>query len=297
LGKPFDATTKKLIEGYPADWIAYAGLPPGETITVVDADLSSFSFAADKVIRVGGPFPYVAHFEFQSSIDQKLDWRILLYSVLLRYRHGLPVRSIVIMLRPEALSPSNTGRVEDSGWPDNRLDFSYKLARVWEQPASVPLKGGLGTLPLALISDLPPAQLQEVVRQVEGRLDVESPSDAREIETAAYILMGLRYSREMIGQLLKGTRKMKESVTYQAIFEEGEARGEARGEAKGQVKGEAKGKTAGERNLVIRLASKKFGPPDANALFTLHAITDVERIEFLAERLLEAASWEDLLRA
>jgi hypothetical protein len=47
---------------------------------------------------------------------------------------------------------------------------------------------------------------------------------------------------------------------------------------------------------VIRLATKKFGPPDSNALFTLHAITDVDRIEFLAERLLDARSWEELLR-
>lgn len=288
MAKAFDATTKQLVEAHPADWLAYAGLPAGESIRIVDADLSSFSFAADKVIRVDGPFPYIAHFEFQSRADPDLDRRILLYNVLLRYRHGLPVRSIVILLRPEALSPSNTGGFEDSGWPENRLEFSYKLLRVWEQPAALALAGGLGTVPLAPISAVPTGQLQDVVRQVEERLDGESPSDARELETATFILMGLRYTREMIGQLLKGARQMKESVTYQAIFEEGEAKGEARGEARG--------KAEGERNLVIRLATKRFGPPDSNALFTLHAITDVDRIEFLAERLLDARSWEELLR-
>ena len=82
---------------------------------------------------------------------------------------------------------------------------------------------------------------------------------------------------------------MKESVTYQMILEEGEAKGKAEGKAEGNAEG--------ERNVVIRLASKKFGPPDANALFMLHAITDLDRIELLADRILEAASWDDLLRA
>jgi predicted transposase YdaD len=287
MAKAFDATTKQLVEGHPADWIVYAGLPLGESIEVVDADLSSFSFAADKVIRVGGASPYIAHFEFQSGIDLFLDIRILLYNVLLRYRHKLPVRSIVILLRPEALSPSNTGYFEDSGWPENRLEFSYKLVRIWQQPAAMALMGGLGTLPLAPISNVSTAQLPEVVRQLETRLDGESPSDARELETAAYILMGLRYSRDMIDLVLKGARQMKESVTYQAILEEGEAKGEA--------KGKAEGKLEGERNVVIRLATKKFGPPDANALFALHALTELDRIELLADRVLEAKSWDELL--
>ena len=38
MAKPFDVTTKQLVELHPADWLAYAGLPPAP-VDVVDADL------------------------------------------------------------------------------------------------------------------------------------------------------------------------------------------------------------------------------------------------------------------
>ncbi len=41
--------------------------------------------------------------------------------------------------------------------------------------------------------------------------------------------MGLRYAPSLARQLLQGVRNMRESATYQAILEEGEAIGEARG--------------------------------------------------------------------
>lgn len=80
---------------------------------------------------------------------------------------------------------------------------------------------------------------------------------------------------------------MKESDTYQAILEEGAAIGEARGEAIGEVKG--------ERNALLRLGSKRFGQPDATTIAAIQAITTLEQLEQLMDRLLEAESWAELL--
>lgn len=80
---------------------------------------------------------------------------------------------------------------------------------------------------------------------------------------------------------------MRESSTYQFILEEGRAEGIAKGLAEGLAKG--------ERNVLIRQGRKKFGPPDARSLAALHAISDSNRLELLAERLLDAASWDELL--
>ena len=173
---------------------------------------------------------------FQSSVDVTLDRRILWYNVLLRYRHGIPVRSVVILLRPEAQSPTIVGRIIDDGWPGNFLDFRYKTVRVWEQsPQSLPVAGGLGTLPLAPISA---RSRKWSCRMWYGgwKADLSGKRQTNYVilEAAACILLGLRFPKEMIGQILSGVRQMKESVTYQAIWEEGEAAGEARGEAKGQ---------------------------------------------------------------
>jgi len=291
LAKTFDATTKQLIEAHAADWLAFAGLPMGTTIRVVDADVSSFTACADKVIWVDGPFPYIAHFELQSGADAYLDLRVLLYNALLRWRHKVPVISVVILLRPAASPAAVTGRVLDLAHPESQLDFRYKIIRVWEQPAEALLAGGIGTLPLAPISDVKPADLAAVVERVEQRLESEAPAEARDLETATYILMGLRYPQPMIRQLLKRVRQMKESVTYQAILEEGEARGVAIGEARGLAKGTANG----ERALLLRIATKKLGAPDSRHVSKLNGISQVQKIEAIGERLLEANSWDELL--
>jgi hypothetical protein len=66
--------------------------------------------------------------------------------------------------------------------------------------------------------------------------------------------MGLRYERALIQSLLQGVVTMKESVTYQAILEEGEARGEAKGRAEGEAK-EA-------RKILLLLGRDQLGEGD-----------------------------------
>jgi hypothetical protein len=93
--------------------------------------------------------------------------------------------------------------------------------------------------------------------------------------------MGLRYPRAFSEQLLKGVRAMKESVTYQAIIEEGEAIGEVRA----------------ARAILLRLGSRRFGPPDARTRTAIDAITSAERLEQLTERILDVENWDELLQS
>jgi predicted transposase YdaD len=67
---------------------------------------------------------------------------------------------------------------------------------------------------------------------------------------------------------------MKESVTYQAILQEGEALGEIE---------EAK-------KILVLMGRKRFGQPPAQALAAIAAVSDVKKLEDLSVRLLEAAS-------
>ncbi len=68
---------------------------------------------------------------------------------------------------------------------------------------------------------------------------------------------------------------MKESVTYQAILEEGEAN-------------EA-------RKILLLLGRRRFGEPSSEAVAALDGVTDVQKLEELAVRLLQATSWQELL--
>src|SRR5207253_2343305 len=109
------------------------------------------------------------------------------------------------------------------------------------------LLGGLGLVPLAPLGSVQKADLPSVVAQMKQRFDREAPSQAKELWFAAYILMGLRYERAMVQSLLRGVVNMKESVTYQAILEEGEA----------------KGKAEEARKMLLLQGREQFGEPSA----------------------------------
>lgn len=76
---------------------------------------------------------------------------------------------------------------------------------------------------------------------------------------------------------------MKESVTYQAILEEGEE------------KGRRAGALAEARKFLLRQGQSRFGRPSARVAASVEAIADLERLEALGERLLQVGSWDDLL--
>jgi predicted transposase YdaD len=246
-------------------------------VEVIEADLATVTAAADTVLRVRASVPYLVHLEFQAGYDRELPERLLQYNVLLRRRHGLAVLSAVLLLRPQADGRALSGDLRVS-LPDRPpyLTFSYEIVRAWQKPVAAVLAGGLAVLPMAPLADVSPEALPAVIRQMEERIEQEaSPSEAGELWTATNVLMGLRYSRQLIARLLRGVRKMKESVTYQAIVEEG--------------------RLEEARAILLRQGQKRFGPATAKVRAALEAITSVERLELLAERLLDVESWEELL--
>lgn len=72
---------------------------------------------------------------------------------------------------------------------------------------------------------------------------------------------------------------MRDSDTYQAILEEGIEKGSV---------------TELHRTL-LRLGRKRFGDPTPAVRESLLTIQNLDRLEWLTERLLDAASWNDLL--
>jgi predicted transposase YdaD len=286
--KPFDATAKYLVETQPEDWLEYLGLPRS-TVEVIEADLSTVTASADKVLRMREPNPAIAHVELQAGYDRELGERTLEYSVLLKRRHRLPIQSIIVLLRPEADGPEMTGVVEHRRSDGYRyLFFEYDVVRTWQKPVEAVLTGGLGTLPMAPLADVSPSALPAVIRRMEERISQEtSPADAGLLWTATYVLMGLRYSPALATQLLQGVRAMKESATYQAIIQEGREVGREEGREEGRVE-EA-------RAILLRQGTKRFGPPAPQAQAALEAITAIDRLELMSERLLDVESWAELL--
>jgi hypothetical protein len=283
MNKPFDVVLKVMVEAGPEGWPAVLHLPRGRS-TVIDADVAAISGAADKVLRIEAQPPYVLHLEFFAGHDTaRAAVKLLWYNAVLDQRHDLPVRSVAVLLRPEADSPQLTGELV-RGLSDHlpHVVFRYDVLRVWQQPPETFLTGSLGLLPLAPVSAVTAEQLPSVIEQMKHRLSQRrARALAGELWTATWVLLGMRYSRELAQQLLRGITAMEESVTYQYIIELGEAKGLAKG----------------TRQTLLRVGQKRFGsPPDDATRAAIDAIEDVARLEQLAERTLDVSSWQELLR-
>jgi hypothetical protein len=281
---PIDDALKHLTELSPLDWVVRGGWPAAAA-ALIDAEIGTISGAADKAIRVSGMPDWLLSIEFQTGHDSlaKLP-DLLLYNSALFKRHGLPVRTLLVVLHRSADSRRLTGLYE-RGFPGEPFDAAlrYRVLRVWEIAATTWLSGGLGLVPLAPLGGVQQTDLPAVVARMKHRFEREAPSQAKELWSAVYILMGLRYERAMVQSLLRGVVNMKESVTYQAILEEGEAIGEA------------KGKADEARKLLMLLGRDRFGEPSAKIVAHLGALTDLGRLEALMTRLLHAKTWEELV--
>lgn len=280
--KPFDATTKALVDADPHAWLALGHLAPTGPVAPFEPSLATIQAEADKVLLVRGPTPRLVQVEIQASRDPALVRRLHQYKALLYHRHGQPVLSVLVLLRPEADGPELIGVLELAG-PDRRryLKFTYTVVQAWEQSPEALLAGGLRTLPLATLAAMASSELPAVVRRIGERVHREAPPDQIGLlRTTTFFLLGLR--RDVIEEtrrLVQGMRAMRESSTYQAVLDEGRAEGEANG----------------VRRILLRLGTERFGPPDAQTRAVLEAITDVGRLEALAGRLDRTSGWDDLL--
>jgi predicted transposase YdaD len=297
MAKPFDATLKELIENYPGDWLAPLELTATGPITVIDADLSTVTTQADKIIRVDDPEPWLLHIDLQASWKGSLDRRALKYNVLAHDRHELPVHSALVLLRPEADATSLTGIYRyQPPHGGSEVVFSYQVVRLWQQPVELFLGGGPGVLPLAPLCAVAWEALPGVIRQMEARIEAEAPPGARAtLWTSTYILLGLRFPPEAAAELLRGVRDMKESSTYQAILDEGRSEGIELGRSEGIQLGRSEGSVAEARRLLLLLGIARFGPPDEQVRAAIEGMDSIERLEPLTVRVLDAAGWDELL--
>lgn len=136
----FDATLKQLLDACAPDWVQWiaplVGLPPSIVADPLDAELSTVQPVADKVFRLREPDAGLLHLEPQSSWDETLSNRMLLYNVLLEDRYGGPVHSVALLLRRQANTSDLTGSlVRCLAEGREYLRFEYSVIRVWELSA------------------------------------------------------------------------------------------------------------------------------------------------------------------
>jgi len=155
------------------------------------------------------------------------------------------------------------------------------------------LNGGVGLVPLAPLGDVEEESLPGLVQRMAARINALPRPRAAKLWTATYLLMGLRYSEEMAMHLLEGVASMQESTTYQAILREGREAGRNEGLNEGLIEGRVRE----AQRLLLLLGESRFGAPGEPDRSAVEAIQDLERLERLTKRVLDAniAVWEALL--
>ena len=123
---------------------------------MIDADLATVAAATDKVVRVGrGRNRWLLLVEMLASYKEHIPERTHFHSTLLAHRHGLPVRSVIVLLRPEADGPAMTGIYEHACPGDEPyLTFRYRVVRIWQLSPEELMQGGPGLLPLAPVANV-----------------------------------------------------------------------------------------------------------------------------------------------
>lgn len=280
MSHPFDATLKEILGQAPADLRQVFRLPAIEPALALNVDLSTISAATDVAIGFGEPLEEIADLNFQSGPDPGVAARLHLYNAAFHLRFVVPVRSILVLLRPKAETRGLNGKLCYARG-GKRVIFEYDVIRLWKQPVQPFLEGGLGLLPLAPLCKMPAGKplaqaLRNVVREIDRRLaTVPDHAQAVRLMSAAFILTGLRIPKESLSSIYGGVKIMHKTVAFDAIVEEAEIR-------------------TGHRFL-LRQGRQRFGDPDPKIEAALTAIQEVDRLERMIDAVLTVKSWKALL--
>ncbi len=280
----YDAVLKDIVASHPGDFAAVFGLPVGEPVTPMNVDLSTISAATDVALGFGEPLQEIVDLNFQSGPDTRLAERLHMYNAALNVRHGVPALSVVVLLRKKADATNLSGKLT-YGRDECRVEFGYRVIRLWQEPVESYLRSGLAALPLATLCELPagtpiPAALREVVREIERRLHHEADeAQAARLRTATIILTQLRVRKSDLKAIYEGVERMQEELTAYDEDLELERQAELRR----------------SHRLLLRLAKEQFGEADAAIEAELEAITDLDHLERLAVAVLKCNSWKEML--
>ena len=133
------------------------------------------------------------------------------------------MRQVVIYLRK-----TDSELVHENSFRLNKTYHEFEVIRLWEQPTEQFMTAP-GLLPFAVLSQTedPTMVLSQVAEAVEK---IKDQQQQRDIAAASSVLAGLVLNRNVIKKIFR-SEIMRESVIYQDILEEGEAKGKAEGKA------------------------------------------------------------------
>ncbi len=281
--RPFDPTGKSIIDRDPLGFVRWLGFTTSR-VRVLNSDLSS-RLQADRVILLVDQ-GVIVNIELQAQRDRGIRRRTLAYAGLLSLEFGLPVRTILILLRKGA-DPQR--ELRDATYDFDVLQWELRVVRIWEKSPEEFFTGSPAVLAFMPLSNVSKAQLPSFIGQA---YDVIAKAYPRRVQKQFWgdtlVFVGLKHNKEFSDHLLEGVFKMLNlttSSTYKGIFAEGEARG--------KVKGKAEGKAEGKEEILSLQLHRRFSTLSPAITQKLDALSP-EQMDELGIALLDFRSLADL---
>ena len=254
-GQKYDITSKSVFRAFPQDVARYLmNEPTVKFVEFIDSELPLVETRDMDILmkmEIRGTLTLV-HFEIQAgeSTHQRMVRRTVGYIGRGYEKHGLPIRSHVIYLRPGA--GRNDPGVYTQSDPGYRIHIEYQVIRLYELDGqSVLDAANVGLIPFAPLMQ-PPADTEGIawVQQcIEATRGLPlAPLSRPDYLTSLGILGGLAHEPNAIGALIPKEVRM-ESGFYRLMQEE--ARQSVEAETRAKVEEETRAKIEAETRAKI----------------------------------------------
>ncbi len=285
----YDNICKYLAETYPQDMARWLLGEPLPLVQLEPKELALEPIRADSLILLQSS-NLILHLEFQTRPDPEIPFRMLDYWT--RAQRKFPTRQIKQIVI--YLTPSESSLVYQNYYQATKTRHEFELIRLWETEPRTLLQNA-GTIPFAVLAEA--IDKKKVLQEVANRIESLSNQQARrDIAAASYVLAGLTMSDNIIKQILR-SEMMRESVTFQAILQEGRQVGIQEGRQvgiqEGRQEGLQTGQIQGKREMLQRLLTRKFGTLPPQISIQVECLT-MPQLEDLAEAILDMQSLTDL---
>ncbi len=277
-----------------SEWLAGVVVPPPapgipDYARDMDIDLEPSGPSIDTYMQAdmiaGGK--QVIHLRIQKWYQPDLDKYLFEESRKLERKHGKEPLVLVFLMWPPAEGPGMTGkyRERDSKGRSKRV-FTYTIRRAWDMTAEE-VTHAPGTMMLAPLTKDARQRMPEIIQMVKAGLEKCRVSEKIYAMTweAVYWNMGLTCELE------EAHRALGDMLP---VIQSGKGYLAAKGQAfQGTYTAmQQEGPLVAARALVLRQAQRRFGAVPAGAF---EAITNLEELEELAQRVLTAADWPGVL--
>jgi hypothetical protein len=200
------------------------------------------------------------HVELQTKVEPDLGERLAEYGIRLWRRDQLPVRSVVVFLRPARRLPASPFVV---AWGERRLlQYQFDVVRLWEEPQERVLDTPHVALwPLASL--MAGATVDSTVMLAERIAGAPlSRVERGELSGLLWLLAGLRLPRAVVRSALRRNPMLRE------LWRESSFVALMRDEAK------AEGREEGMRALAQVALEGRFGSLPADIVEALQSVND-----------------------